>query len=125
MMDRGVKITLGDEEYYLLLTTGATKEICKRYGGLENLGDKLMAGEKLDDALDEVAWLLITLVNQGIAYENKKYGANKTPLTAADIDLFTAPAELVGYRPAITEAINKGMTRNIISEENGKNAEGE
>jgi len=125
MMDRGVKITLGDEEYYLLLTTGATKEICKRYGGLENLGDKLMAGEKLDDALDEVAWLLITLANQGIAYENKKCGTNKAPLTAADIDLYTSPAELVGYRPTITEAINKGMTRNIISEENGKNAEGE
>lgn len=125
MMDRGVKITLGGEEYYLLLTTGATKEICKRYGGLENLGEKLMAGEKLDDALDEVAWLLVTLANQGIAYEKKKYGADKVPLTIEDIELLTTPVELVGYRPAITEAINKGMTLNIISEENEKNAEGE
>jgi len=38
------KIKVGEKEYELLLTTKATKEIAGRYGGLENLGDKLMEG---------------------------------------------------------------------------------
>ena len=38
--DRSAFIKIGDEEYELLLTTRATKEIAKRYGGLDKLGDK-------------------------------------------------------------------------------------
>ena len=37
--ERTAVITIGDEEYTLLLTTKATKEIAGRYGGLENLGE--------------------------------------------------------------------------------------
>ena len=43
--ERTATITIGDEEYTLLLTTKATKEIAGRYGGLENLGEKLMKSE--------------------------------------------------------------------------------
>mgnify|MGYP000968905205 FL=1 len=32
--DRSAIIKIGDEEYQLILTTKATKEIAKRYGGL-------------------------------------------------------------------------------------------
>lgn len=125
MMDRGVKITLGGEEYFLLLTTGATKALSKRYNGLENLGEKLMAGETADVALDEVAWLLVTLINQGVAYENRICGASKKPLTVEDIDLLTSPAELIELKSAISDAMLMGMKRNIISEDDEKNAAGE
>ena len=37
--ERSANILIGDEEYTLLLTTKATKDIAGRYGGLENLGD--------------------------------------------------------------------------------------
>ena len=40
--ERAASITIGGKEYELVLTTGATKQIAKRYGGLSNLGDKLM-----------------------------------------------------------------------------------
>ena len=40
--ERTAVITIGDEEYTLLLTTKAIKEIAGRYDGLENLGEKLM-----------------------------------------------------------------------------------
>mgnify|MGYP003290316488 CR=1 FL=1 len=40
--ERISKIKVGDVEYELVLTTKATKEIASRYGGLENLGEKLM-----------------------------------------------------------------------------------
>jgi hypothetical protein len=45
-------------EYKLILTTKATKEIAKRYGGLESLGDKLMKTENFELALDEIVWLI-------------------------------------------------------------------
>lgn len=39
--DRSAAIQIGEDEYQLVLTTRATKEIAKRYGGLEDLGEKL------------------------------------------------------------------------------------
>ena len=38
--ERSAVIKIGDEDYQLILSTRATKEIAKRYGGLDNLGDK-------------------------------------------------------------------------------------
>ena len=37
--DRSAFISIGGDEYELILTTKATREIAGRYGGLENLGD--------------------------------------------------------------------------------------
>ena len=48
--ERSANIAIGGEEYTLLLTTRATKEIAARYGGLENLGDKLMKSENFEMA---------------------------------------------------------------------------
>ena len=50
--DRGSKIRIGEVESELILTTRATKEIARRYGGLENLGEKLMKSENFEMALD-------------------------------------------------------------------------
>ena len=44
MNERSAVISIGGQEYELLLTTRATKQIAKRYGGLEQLGDKLLNG---------------------------------------------------------------------------------
>lgn len=41
--ERSASITIGGKDYELLLTTRATREIAGRFGGLENLGDTLMA----------------------------------------------------------------------------------
>ena len=53
--DRSSIIKIGDVEYRLILTTRATKEIAKRYGGLEN--QKLMKSENFEMALDELCGL--------------------------------------------------------------------
>ena len=47
-MERTAAINIGGEEYTLVLTTRATKQIAGRYGGLENLGDKLMKSENFE-----------------------------------------------------------------------------
>lgn len=56
--DRSASINIGDKEYELVLTTRATKAIAGRYGGLENLGEKLMKSENFEMALDEIVWLI-------------------------------------------------------------------
>ena len=48
--ERSAVVHIGGEEYELLLTTKATKKIATRYGGLENLGDRLMKAENFERA---------------------------------------------------------------------------
>ena len=52
--ERSSLITIGGEQYEMILTTRATKAISNRYGGLDNLGDKLMKSENMEMALDEI-----------------------------------------------------------------------
>lgn len=110
-------ITVGSEEYRLILTTKATKEIAKRYGGLENLGEKLMKAENFEMALDEIVWLITLLANQSVLIDNRLKGEKRKLLTEEDVELLTSPLELATYKDAIMEAMLKGTKRNIESEE--------
>lgn len=78
MTDRGSIIKIGENDYELILTTRATKEIAKRYGGLENLGDRLMKSENFEMALDEIIWLITLLANQSVMIYNLKIGTAKS-----------------------------------------------
>src|SRR5574344_187484 len=118
------KIKVGEKEYELLLTTKATKEIAGRYGGLENLGDKLMKAENFEMALGEIIWLITLLANQPILIHNLKNKDNqKELLTEEEVEILTTPFDLAEYKQAITECLYKGTKRNIESEENSKNVE--
>ena len=123
-MERGSNILLGGIEYTLLLTTKATKEIAKRYGGLSNLGDKLMKSENMETALDEIVWLITLLANQGVMVQNlRNKNAQRELLTEDMVELLTSPADFVQYKDAIMEAMHKGTKRNVESEEDPKNAQ--
>ena len=121
--NRSAIITIGGQEYELILTTLATREIGTRYGGLEHLGEKLMRAENFALALDEINWLIILLANQSILRHNYLHKDNqKELLTSEFVELFTAPHELATYKAAITEALFRGTKRNIESEQQpGKN----
>lgn len=122
--DRTANILIGDEEYTLLLTTKATKEIAGRYGGLENLGDKLMKSENFEMAIGEIVWLITLLANQSILVHNLKHKDEpKELLTEEMVELLTTPVDLAGYKVAITEALYKGTKRNVESETDSKNAQ--
>ena len=123
--ERSAAILIGGQPYELTLTTRATKEIARRYGGLENLGEKLMKSENFEMALDEVVWLLTLLANQAILARNLRNKDKPEPLLTEDeVELLTSPLELAGYKTAITEAMYRGTKRNVESEEEGsKNAE--
>lgn len=119
--ERTATITIGDEEYTLLLTTKATKEIAGRYGGLENLGEKLMKSENFEMAIGEIVWLITLLANQSILIHNlKNKDAPKELLTEDVVELLTTPLDLAGYKTAITEALYKGTKRNVESEKDPK-----
>lgn len=122
MDERTALVTIGGTEYEMLLTTRATKEIAGRYGGLEDLGDKLMKSENFEMALDEIVWLITLLCNQKILIHNLKHPEEKKPeLTAEEVELLTSPLDLAGYKDAIMEAMYRGTKRNIQSEEHAKN----
>ncbi len=117
MDERTAAVTIGGTEYEMLLTTRATKEIAGRYGGLENLGEKLMKSENFEMALDEIVWLITLLCNQPILVHNLKNPENKKKeLTAEEV-------ELAGYKNAIMEAMYRGTKRNVESEPDTKNTQ--
>lgn len=120
--ERSTSILIGGEEHTLILTTKATKEIAGRYGGLENLGDKLMKSENFEMAIGEIVWLITLLANQSILIHNLKHkDSPKELLTEERVELLTTPLDLAGYKVAITEALYKGTKRNIESEPDTKN----
>jgi len=125
--ERSAVINIGGTDYELILTTRATKSIAGRYGGLENLGDKLLKSENFELALNEIVWLLTLLANQSILIHNLKNKASpKDLLTEEEVELLTSPLELATYKNAITEAMFKGTARNVESETDAqKNANAE
>lgn len=123
--ERSAKISLGGDEYELILTTKATKEIASHYGGLDNLGEKLLKSENFELALDEIIWLITLLANQSIKIYNLKNKEKKDELTTEYVELMTSTLQLAGYKSAITEAMFKGTARNIESETDSKNKSGE
>ena len=120
--ERSAKINIGGQEYELILTTKATKEIAGRYGGLENLGEKLLKSENFEMALDEIVWLITLMANQSLLIHNLRNQDNKKPLlTQEEVELLTSPLELATYKNALTEAMFKGTKRNVESEDDSKN----
>lgn len=121
--ERSTVINIGEMEYRLILTTRATKEIAKRYGGLENLGEKLMKSENFEMALDEIIWLIALLANQSVMIHNLKNKDDKRRLlTIEELELLTSPLDLAYYKNAIMASMMKGTQRHVESEE-AKNVE--
>jgi len=121
--ERTATITIGGENYPLLLSIKATKEISSRYGGLDKLGDKLMKAKNFEMALDEIVWLITLLANQSILVYNLKHSEDKRELLTEEyVELLATPQDLAEYKEAIVEAMYKGTKRNIESEPDPKNA---
>lgn len=115
--ERSANIKIGNQEYEMLLTTRATKEIAKRYGGLSNLGEKLMKSENFELALDEIVWLITLLANQSVLVYNLQNKEKKDLLTEETVELLTSPFELAEYKNAIMDAMYRGTKRHVESEE--------
>lgn len=116
--ERSAMITVNGVDYELVLTTRATKAIAARYGGLENLGNKLMKSEKFEEAIGEIVWLIALLANQGVMIQNLKNPKSKKELLTEEmLELLTTPSDLAKFKDAIMQAMTKGTKRNIESED--------
>lgn len=121
--ERSAVICICGQDYEMVLTTRATKEIAKRYGGLANLGDKLMKTENFEMALEEIVWLITLLANQSVLIHNLQNPQDQQELlTEEAVELLTSPIELAVYKDSIMEAMLKGAKREVESEDNSKNA---
>lgn len=115
------KISINGESYGLLLNTKATKDIAKRYGGLEKLGDKLLQSENFEMAIDEVIWLIVELANQYIKTQMLKTKAEIPLLTEEEVEILTSPSDLADFKDAIMLCLQEGMSRSVHSEHDEKN----
>lgn len=116
--DRSAKIMLGNTEYELILSTYATKAISRRYGGLQNLGEKLSNSSQFEEVIGEIVWLITLLANQSIMIWNLWHPDQKRALlTEEAVELLSTPYELAEYKDAIIVAMNKGTKRYVRSEE--------
>jgi hypothetical protein len=115
--ERSTTINIGGTDFKLILTTKATKAIAGRYGGLENLGAKLMKTENFEMALDEIVWLITLLANQSILIHNiRNKDEKKELLSEEEVELLTTPFDLAEYKNAIMASMMKGTKRNVESE---------
>ena len=116
--DRSSTVTIGGEEYELLLSVFATKQIVKRYGSLEAIADKIYDTENMEQSLDETVWLIVLLANQSIAIYNLRNKDNPKPkLTTEEVELLISPYDMADMKDAIITAMTKGGERYIVSEE--------
>lgn len=107
-------VKIGEQDYELILTTRATREIAARYGGLENLGQALETSEDFAHTLAEVIWLITLLANQSVAIHNLTHPDDPRPELSVDaVELLTVPADLSTYRGAIAAAMQHGTGRAI------------
>ncbi len=118
--DRSAAVTIG-KNYEMILTTRATKEIAKRYGGLANLGEKLMKSENFEMALDEVVWLITLWQTQASSSTTSKTLRTSVVLTEEAV-VAHLTLELATYKESIMEAMFKGAKREVESEDDSKNA---
>jgi hypothetical protein len=83
-----------------------------------------LTNKDYEGAIGEIVWLIVTLANQPILIHNYKNPNDKKDLLTEDeIEILTTPQDLANFKDAITEALYKGVQRNVVSEES-KNAAG-
>jgi hypothetical protein len=117
IMERSTTVEIGGEEYELILTTAATKEIAKRYGGIDKL-DSIMSTDDYIQSMEEASFLIVLLANQGVRRENLK-GGNRKELTEEIFELLTEPSQFDKFGEAIKVAIERGAKRNVPDGETG------
>lgn len=120
--DRSSVITLCGKEYEAVLSIKATQEITKRYGGLEQMGNKLTNAENAAEQIDEALWLVTLLIDQGVQRHNLLHPDDKrTPLTEDEVAVLASPADFTEISKSITSVVVNGSKRSVESEDEPKN----
>lgn len=124
-----VTVKIGNKTYELVCTTAAYVEICKKYGGVEEMAE-MFQGEEISEydspeaqeqkradaakaanrLFEVIPWLVALLANQG---EMLRIGKTKLSddekLTEESVLLLTTPKQIQELAPAAMEAISMGF----------------
>lgn len=120
-MDRNTYVTLAGREYPLNFSTRASIEIKKKFGGVEELGQKMMGGD-VAEALETLTWLLDVLLRQGAAYHRIATGeALETP-SAEDLEVIVGIDSVAELTEAVLNALQGGARREVEVEEKNREA---
>jgi hypothetical protein len=113
------------EPHEFYLSTWAMNEISARFGGFDKLESSLSLENP--NLLKDVSFFLCVLANSAIKYANIRLPRDEQrELFDADYFLLrTSPFELAVLKDIIFECIDKGLERNIVSEEGEDSAKNE
>ena len=115
---RSTKVKIGGQEYRMLLSFYATREISRRFGSLQKMADKMANTADFGELAEHLAFLLHLLVEQGEMNHhllNPDAPARKIP-DEESIMMLMAPGDVDDIRGGILGAITKGMRREVESE---------
>ena len=126
MNQSATSVTILGREYPLKLSANAMQQIKKLYGGLAKAGAALAGEDEVLDKIEVSIKLISILATEGARAHNLEHpDEEKIPDMPAEIvgTVLTLP-EINRMAPQIGKAINEGMERNIISEDDEKNIVG-
>ena len=131
-MERIKRFELAGKEYLLNFSTRAAKAVMDRYGDL-NVNRALFAqpaGEDVEtvqrsvgEIVDETAWLLSLLMQEGAAYARVVEQREAPALAVDDLQTVLSAVELMDARVPILEAVGAGLSASVEVEPDTKNAE--
>lgn len=122
-------IEIAGKKYELVCTTAAYVEICRKYGGIEEMAE-IIQGPQInewddDDTIKQkeaeaaraaskvfevIPWLVAVLANQGTMLALRKTKLTEDEeLTEDVIRLFTTPKDITGMTPLAMEALSVGF----------------
>lgn len=116
-----VNITLGGKEYPLRFSMAAMKAVQKRYGNVNDL-DKHLRN------LDEMYWILATLINEGYKYAAIELNIPAKQVTPEQVAVIMEIGDFFNGKTsqAVIDAFNEAMGdgKNYTAEELKKIADG-
>ena len=109
-------VKIGGKTYKMLFSLAASKAICKKYGSLDSVGDKVMAGAN-EESIEAVSWMLDLLIEQGRQALRFDGDDSQQKLTQEQIETLLVVGDLPEMMTAVRECITAGTRRAIITDE--------
>lgn len=120
--DRSTHVTIGKEDYELILTLLATKQINKRFGGLEKIADTLSSEDvDFEERIDLICDIITILANQSIMIHNLWNTEEKKELLDSEkVMLLTTPKDMSMFSNAIMNALINGSKSEVDKTDNNE-----
>lgn len=119
-MNRITEIEIADKKYPLNFSTKAAKEVAKRYGDVSNIGEAF-TGKTTVEMMDEAIWILVLLIEQGVAYKKIVDNEEIKGLNREELEVVMGVFDFSNLKNTILGAMTAGMNREVEVEMDQKN----